>query len=93
LSRTTLENALRLGPVQALTGPVVRGDEQTVRLHKTALDAGPADLADLYRAASRRLLDLARRRGLSESRIRALADALDSRHAGETHGLQTRQDA
>src|SRR5207248_328518 len=42
----TLENLARLGPLGALTGPVARGDEATVRRHVEALTQ---DDAALYR--------------------------------------------
>ena len=83
LCRTTLDNTLRLGPEAALTGPIARGDPATVALHMTALAAGPSDIAVLYRAVGGRLLDLARRRGLPETSLRALAVALEADHAGE----------
>ena len=37
LSRSTLGNVEALGPVAALTGPIVRGDWDTVRTHLGAL--------------------------------------------------------
>ncbi len=49
LVRATLENALRMGPAAALTGPIARGDLDTVELHLGAM-AGLPDLEALYRA-------------------------------------------
>lgn len=68
LSRGVVENAMRLGP-DALTGPIARGDVETVRRHLAAL--GGADAA-LYRALGRATLDLAHhppevRRALEEA--------------------------
>jgi predicted short-subunit dehydrogenase-like oxidoreductase (DUF2520 family) len=57
LTRGTADNLARLPLVDALTGPVARGDVQTVAAHLGALAPDPA-LADLYRALSRALLDL-----------------------------------
>src|SRR5262249_34910870 len=37
LLRQTIENVIRLGPDDALTGPIVRGDAGTVRAHIAAL--------------------------------------------------------
>ena len=34
LAKTSLENSLRLGPVEALTGPIERGDSATVLAHR-----------------------------------------------------------
>lgn len=54
LARASLENVATLGPVDALTGPVARGDEATVARH---LDALPDD----ERAAYVALADEARK--------------------------------
>jgi predicted short-subunit dehydrogenase-like oxidoreductase (DUF2520 family) len=42
LARGALEDAARLGPVAALTGPAARGDLATIECHRQALD--PAEL-------------------------------------------------
>lgn len=47
LVRGTVENVERLGPAAALTGPVARGDHETVARH---LDALPDEERDSYRA-------------------------------------------
>jgi predicted short-subunit dehydrogenase-like oxidoreductase (DUF2520 family) len=47
LVRGTVENVEALGPAAALTGPVARGDRETVARH---LDALPEDERDAYRA-------------------------------------------
>ena len=47
LVRGTVENVETLGPAAALTGPVARGDHDTVTRH---LDALPDDERDAYRA-------------------------------------------
>jgi predicted short-subunit dehydrogenase-like oxidoreductase (DUF2520 family) len=47
LVRGTLENVAELGPTAALTGPVARGDLETVARH---LDELPDDERDAYRA-------------------------------------------
>jgi len=57
LARATLENVTELGVEAALTGPVARGDWDTVARHLGAL---PADERPAYRAmaaAARRLVD------------------------------------
>jgi predicted short-subunit dehydrogenase-like oxidoreductase (DUF2520 family) len=61
-------NALRLGPERALTGPFARGDVETVRAHWAALAGAPEPLRDLYRAAARYTIGLARRSGLDETK-------------------------
>jgi predicted short-subunit dehydrogenase-like oxidoreductase (DUF2520 family) len=57
LARGTLENASELGLDLALTGPVVRGDVDTVELHLRTLDPAPAAL---YAQLGMRALELAR---------------------------------
>jgi predicted short-subunit dehydrogenase-like oxidoreductase (DUF2520 family) len=76
LTRTAVDNALRLGPRAALTGPVVRGDVLTVRHHLAETSAFP-HVDALYRAASRCLVELASARGLAPEQRLALTEALD----------------
>lgn len=49
LVQATVENWARLGP-DALTGPIVRGDEATVAKHRQALQERAPDLLALYDA-------------------------------------------
>jgi predicted short-subunit dehydrogenase-like oxidoreductase (DUF2520 family) len=51
------ENAARLPPEQALTGPIARGDTETVARHLEALGQLP-ELRELYRQLGRELLGL-----------------------------------
>lgn len=69
LIRSSVENALRQGPGRALTGPVERGDIETVAAHLKALNtpAVPAGVLELYRLAGMHALQLARSRGLPAS--------------------------
>lgn len=78
LVRTALDNAIALGPEAALTGPVSRGDLTTIQAHIGALRSAPPEVSALYVAVSRRLLDIAGRRGLPEDSQRAIAAALDT---------------
>jgi predicted short-subunit dehydrogenase-like oxidoreductase (DUF2520 family) len=58
LVRATVENWARLGPAPALTGPVARGDEQTVARQRQAVAERTPELLDLFDAlvaATRRL--------------------------------------
>lgn len=48
LLRESAENAFRLGPAAALTGPIARGDWQTVERQQRALAAWTPAHADLY---------------------------------------------
>ena len=76
LCLTSAQNALEIGPEAALTGPVQRGDDETVRTHTAALAGSPRYVADLYRASGRALLEIARRRGLSSELARSVELAL-----------------
>lgn len=77
LMRTTLDNALSMGPERALTGPIVRGDVDTVRRHLAAIAGLDENTAALYRAAGRCTIDLAVRSGrLDERRANDLRDLL-----------------
>ncbi|MDX1623381.1 MAG: DUF2520 domain-containing protein [Gemmatimonadota bacterium] len=64
LVERTEQNLAGHDPLDALTGPVARGDAHTVRLQLEALDEAPS-LAALYRALGRTALELvpASRRG------------------------------
>jgi predicted short-subunit dehydrogenase-like oxidoreductase (DUF2520 family) len=63
----TWDNVKRLGPVEALTGPVQRGDLQVVREHLMAVGIqGERALMDLYSALGRRATELALRQGSIE---------------------------
>jgi predicted short-subunit dehydrogenase-like oxidoreductase (DUF2520 family) len=63
LARGSLENLDRLGPIRALTGPVSRGDVETVRLHLRTLE--PRERA-LYASLGLEILRLAEEGGLDE---------------------------
>lgn len=65
LVRTSAENSLLLGPVEALTGPIQRGDSGTVLSHLNALKIHSEAAASLYGSAGRVALEMAKLRGLS----------------------------
>jgi predicted short-subunit dehydrogenase-like oxidoreductase (DUF2520 family) len=48
-----VENAFRLGPLAALTGPVARGDVGTVRGQLAAVARWAPEMEDDYRAFAR----------------------------------------
>lgn len=60
--RDALAAILDRGPVQALTGPIARGDAVTVEAQIEAISAVDADLAGLYQALGRRTVGLAQRK-------------------------------
>jgi predicted short-subunit dehydrogenase-like oxidoreductase (DUF2520 family) len=68
-----LENIARAGPASALTGPVQRGDAETLRRNLAALGS---DDAVLYRALSRATLDIA---DLTTEQRRAVEEAIHER--------------
>jgi len=77
LVRASVANALSLGPVRALTGPVERGDVETISMHLEALAAPVSPtVRSLYCAAGLHALQIARRRGLSEANARRLEQLL-----------------
>ena len=55
-------NAVALSPAGALTGPIERGDVQTVEAHLRALSGAPWSVRELYRGAARHTLELALRK-------------------------------
>jgi len=76
LARATLDNVLRLGPQAALSGPISRGDAETVCRNREALRAVSPATQDLYRAAALRTIPIARRQGLADSAIAELEECL-----------------
>jgi predicted short-subunit dehydrogenase-like oxidoreductase (DUF2520 family) len=78
LARTSLENALRMGPAAALTGPIERGDVSTISAHLAALDNVPGPIPALYRAAGLQTLELARKKGLCPKRVAATQRVLEA---------------
>lgn len=73
LVRGTLDNLEKLGIPAALTGPIPRGDADTVRLHLARLS--PED-RELYSALGRELLRLAHAAGLDERRAAEIESLL-----------------
>lgn len=78
LSGAALDNALRLGD-GALTGPVSRGDAQTVAAHLATLRARAPQLSESYRSLARRTVDRAVDAGrLGAERADAVRAVLDA---------------
>ncbi len=86
LLRTTLEGVARHGLPGGLTGPLVRGDVETVRAHLAALTPYP-DIAALYRALGRATVPLLVARGTDPAAVAAaraiLGDAEPTERADE----------
>jgi predicted short-subunit dehydrogenase-like oxidoreductase (DUF2520 family) len=73
-----LVNAQAMGVAAALTGPYVRGDTGTVRLHLDTLDRLAPSARDMYLAAARRQVEIARAAGrLDEHRAAELRRLVD----------------
>jgi predicted short-subunit dehydrogenase-like oxidoreductase (DUF2520 family) len=70
------QNASVMGPSAALTGPVVRGDADTIRAHLHALADAP-DILEIYRGLSREALTLAAAAGTDPARLREVRRVLD----------------
>ncbi|MBI3648028.1 MAG: DUF2520 domain-containing protein [Actinobacteria bacterium] len=75
----TVENAGRLGPERALTGPAVRGDAGTVERNLLALSRAAPDAVPAYVAMARVALDLGTRAGRLPGDSRALVEEVLSR--------------
>jgi len=79
LAEATLGNVARLGPAEALTGPIARGDAKTVARHMDALAECDADLREFYRIAGKWALQLATTRGDRDAAVdAAVARLLDA---------------
>lgn len=79
----TLSNIKTVGPTQALTGPVVRGDASTVADHLSAITGQLPQLKELYTIMGRHTLDVAKRRGtLTEDAVASLEGLLGKNAAG-----------
>jgi len=77
LVRSTIDNVFSMGPAEALTGPIARGDFQTVARHLKALKNSRAGAESLYAMLSAETAFLAYRKGtLSASKIMDLAEVL-----------------
>lgn len=61
LVRTAVENWVRLGGERSLTGPIVRGDDDTVARQRAAIVARAPELLPLWDALAAATLDLAAR--------------------------------
>jgi predicted short-subunit dehydrogenase-like oxidoreductase (DUF2520 family) len=75
----TLENIKNQDIPSALTGPLIRGDKETLTAHLEALRAFP-EIEDLYRRLAARALCIARENGkLTEASIKALSRILEEK--------------
>jgi predicted short-subunit dehydrogenase-like oxidoreductase (DUF2520 family) len=71
----TIENVRERGLEAALTGPILRGDRETVARHLAVLDRLPPEVGALYRNLGRRTVALSRNIG---ERDQADYDAIEA---------------
>jgi predicted short-subunit dehydrogenase-like oxidoreductase (DUF2520 family) len=77
LVRETLDNVFRLGTVQALTGPIARGDFEIVDRQLGALQAWDPQVAAVYRSLGSVAVSLAQGQGKADQEaLAAIAAAL-----------------
>jgi predicted short-subunit dehydrogenase-like oxidoreductase (DUF2520 family) len=70
-------NMKQMLPDDALTGPVIRGDAETVARHVRALQSYPAAL-EVYRTLSAAAVEIAQRRGVDPKKLAAVAGLVRS---------------
>ncbi|OLE15068.1 MAG: hypothetical protein AUG20_03345 [Gemmatimonas sp. 13_1_20CM_3_60_15] len=75
LMNGALANMKQLMPDDALTGPVVRGDAETVGKHLRALE-GKEPAREVYRALSKAAVEIARQRGTDARKLAAVGAML-----------------
>ena len=79
LVQGTLQNVRKFDTSTALTGPVERGDEESIAKHLEALQKHP-ELRELYIKMAGRSLQIAKRRKkLSEEKIKSLEALLEGK--------------
>lgn len=77
LLKGTGRNLITLSPQQALTGPIARGDVQTVASHLKAMGELPNDLSVMYRVMGKETVKLARKKGtLGEQQAKEILELL-----------------
>ena len=78
LMTAAAENVSAAAPSAALTGPVARGDVETVRAHLAALSGAP-EVLEVYRVMSREAIPLAESGGTDSERLEQLKRLLGAR--------------
>jgi len=76
LMTTSLNNCLDRGELEALTGPVSRGDISTVQGHVSALQSFDPLLSRIYKLLSLKALSLALEHGLAKDKAKAIEQIL-----------------
>ena len=78
LARTCAENSFNIGPVEALTGPIERGDSTTVLGHLKDLANLSPSVRRLYCSAGELVVQMALVRGLRETKAEEIGRMLRS---------------
>jgi len=76
LIQGTLENVKDFGLENSLTGPLIRGDQESVEKHLDALRKHP-DFFEIYRILSTQALKIAKKRNLTPEKFKALKSLLE----------------
>lgn len=72
----SMKNINELGTKAALTGPIVRGDINTIKIHLDALASLEECDEDVYKALGNHAVKIAKRRGLEASLVDGLSETL-----------------
>jgi len=83
LVRGTVDNIMRLGSAQALTGPIARGESDVVALQSKSVTLESSRLGELYARLGLVAVDVARQQGLAPERCDSIRRALED-EGGET---------
>ncbi|MBM3359683.1 MAG: DUF2520 domain-containing protein [Betaproteobacteria bacterium] len=75
--RETVDAIFAQGPARALTGPIARGDVETVKRQLAAVDAWDAGAGAIYRSLGLVAVDVAQAAGLDAARADELRSALE----------------
>jgi predicted short-subunit dehydrogenase-like oxidoreductase (DUF2520 family) len=76
LLTATLDNIDRKGIVSSLTGPIARGDLETLKKHMKSMERRVPELLPLYMSLGRMTADVARRQGYLETEKIAVIKSL-----------------
>ncbi len=78
LIRGTLHNVETLGIPDALTGPIMRGDTETVKQHLAAMQKRTPELVSLYRMLAQQTVSVAREKGtIDQKKVEELLKLVD----------------
>ena len=83
LARATIEAIAAAGPVNAVTGPAVRGDADTIAAHLALLSEHAPELVALYRELTLASIPLARAKGVTDEQLAEL-NTLATRQSRES---------